>query len=287
MRSLRLVRRWNKCTLSARNANRQVETPHDLSCFTPSPVRSSPSASSPVLPEFPLLDLFHVLIASLKPTARLIFSEAHNYGVPYTFSELVTSLEKCVACLDWKLLERNVRSHGSQNVNDVIEAGCQRTERFESSLSQYPMLHSFLPISVNCFIECHGRRMTCSMIRRSTLFSFLLFQRIFEMGRFPDYVTRLGHIHTLEEMKDYPKDIRVRYITTFRDVHGGAERFEISITASVRGKVLDLPGLAMEDQKRMHTPVRRSKSCESVRSLDSFLSDPVVDWKELLHGYNG
>ena len=31
---------------------------------------------------------------------------------------------------------------------------------------------------------------------------------------------------------------------------------------------------------------RRSESFESIRSLDSFLSDPVVDWKELLYGYN-
>ena len=41
------------------------------------------------------------------------------------------------------------------------------------------------------------------------------------------------------------------------------------------------------DLEQKHNPAgRRSGSCETIESTNSFLSDPVVDWNELLYGYN-
>ena len=41
------------------------------------------------------------------------------------------------------------------------------------------------------------------------------------------------------------------------------------------------------DSERKHNPgCRRSGSCETVESMNSFQTDSVVDWKDLLYGYN-
>lgn len=98
------------------NANRQIETPEDLSCFTPSPVASSPNAPSPVLPRFQTPDLLLNM----------------DYIVPQ-HNESVT--------LDF-------RSRDSEAVDDIIEAvRCLVKTIFDCDLSSYRIIGQRLTLS--------------------------------------------------------------------------------------------------------------------------------------------
>ena len=129
--------------------------------------------------------------------------------------------------------------------------------------------------------------MTFSGIRRSALFSFVLFQKIFDIGNLSGCVTRLKPASADLATGEFPGSLRINHITTSSDVPGGANSFEISVTALGRQIVVNFSGLTTKDLEQMHNSLgRRSASCESIRSMDSFLSDPIVDWKDLLYGYN-
>lgn len=121
------------------------------------------------------------------------------------------------------------------------------------------------------------------------------------------------------EREKFLISLRMSDITTRSDVRGVASAFEVSITeiaialagilpdlitnllvcsnelcesirsvdCFVSGSVVDWVELLYKCLEQKHNPpVRRSVSCESIRSLESFLSDPVVNWKDLLHGHN-
>ena len=264
----------NECTLSAHNANRQVGTPEDLSCFTPSPIASSPNAPSPVPLHFrsPNLSRSSIVPPSERilfvPSHLLLFHEAPDHEVDRIYCTLITPPAASPALGCGVFL----------TVDDIIKAATfYKMERFESNLSHCPTLHSFLTRFLSGSIERAHERTTLSWLLRAAFFVLGLFHKIFE----------LKSASTESATEKFPCSLRINHITTSSDVRGGANRFEISVTALGHQIVVSFPDLTMEYLEQMHNPrVRRSESCESIRSFDSFLSDPVVDWKDLLYGYN-
>ena len=273
----------NEWTLSVRNADRQVGTPEDLSCFTPSPIASSPNTPSPVPLHFrsPNLSRSSIVPPSERiifvPSPPLLFPEAPDHEVDRIFFTSITLLEVS-ASGSWVPL----------TLNDVIKAvTCQRMERFESDFSHYPVLHSILTRLLSGFIERIRERMTFSRLRRSDIEDPLKKKPGQENGNLSDYIIQLKPAPTGFRTKKFLRRLRINFVITSSDARGGVNGFEISFTASGHQIVIEFSGLIIEDLEQMHNSrVRRSESCESIRSLDSFLTDPVVDWKELLYGYN-
>ena len=260
--------------MSVHNANRRVGTPEDLRCFTRSPIVGSPNAPSPVLPQFQSPNLLRSSIVSPSehtlrvPGSRFSFPEAQ-----LAFSELITLLEG-MGSLDGGSLKLDIHSRNAEIVYDTIEAmTCQTMERSETNISHYRILNSSLTRLLSGCIERAPEGMTCSGIWRPALI---------------DFVTRLKPGSADSATENFPRSLRIDRITASCNVRGCAYRFEISFTAFGRQTVTTLLYLTTKDLGQIHNSrVRRSESCESTRSIDSFLSDPVVDWKELLYGYNG
>ena len=206
----------------------------------------------------------------------------------WIFSEFIEPLIDSVASRNCEFLEWNVCAQDLETVNNIIKAlNSQPMERFESDLLHYPILHSFLTRRVRCLNECARKQRTFSRARRFALYSFVLFEMAFRIGHLSGSVSRLKPGSADSASEKFLRSLRINHITTSSDVRGGANGFGISVTALGSPIVIILPGLTTKDLEQKHnSPVRRSKSCESIRSIDSFLSDPVVDWKELLYGYN-
>ena len=273
----------NEYTSSVHNVNRQAGTPEDLSCFTPSSVASSPNAPSPVPLHFPSLNLLHSRMVKPSkqilavPRSLLLSPEGPDLKVNWIFFTSITPLEVS-ASGSWVPL----------TLNDIIKAvTCQKMERFESDLSHYPVLHSILTRLLSGFIERIRERMTFSRLRRSDIEDPLKKKPGQENGNLSDYIIQLKPAPTGFRTKKFLRRLRINFVITSSDARGGVNGFEISFTVSGHQIVVNFSGLTIEDLEQMHNSrIRRSESCEIIRSLDSFLTDPVVDWKEWLYGYN-
>ena len=66
----------------------------------------------------------------------LLFPEALDHEVDWTFSEFIKPLVDSVASRNWESLKLNVRSQDSETVDDIIRAGpCKPMDSFERNLS--------------------------------------------------------------------------------------------------------------------------------------------------------
>ena len=330
MRYLRVVRRLSICSLLLHNANRRIGTPEELSCFTPSPVASSPIVPSPDLPHFKSPNLLRTSIVSpseqaflgpnaastdpphssiaprsvkvfLAPTPSLFCPEPHDDEVNLTSSGSTTALVSTTALEDrmasWKSMKldvfsrnsRNLRywNRGVQGVDDIVrDMGCHPCEPSEKYLlcSMSLSFNSTPPRLGNCcFLEYAGKRVVFSRIRRT--FYFVLFQRLYTIGFISDLVARLKTASTELGTQNFSDSLRIIDITTTSDVRGRTCGFELSITGLGCDLMTKFSGSIDLESEHKHNPKgRRRESFDSVMSLDSFLSDPVVDWKELLYG---
>ena len=281
--------------MSVHNTNGKVGTPEDLSCFTPSPVASSPDAPSPVLRQFQSPNLLHSSIVSpseqsllLSSPLLLFFPEAPEFNVDRIFSEFIKPLVDSVASRNWESLKLTIHIRNPETVDDIIKAAtCQRTEHFERILSGSRIMHCSLRRHVGCFIGCAGKRRTCVRIRRSNIFILVLLKKVFDIGSLCDFLTRLKPAPTDSGLRKYLIRLPISEITAPSDVRGFLSGLEVLVKERERQLVVRFSALTTRDLELKHNPpVRRSKSCESIGSIDSFLSDPVVDWKELLYGFN-
>ena len=211
------------------------------------------------------------------PSAQLLFSEAPNHGVHWTFSEILTSLVECVAFVDWESLELEIRSQKSEIMYDIDTLASRTLEDLEIGMSYRRLDSSFLR-RVSSLVACVAQQLPFFRMRQPALFSLL---------RIQEALARLTLASIDLAIRNFLISLRISDITTTNDVGGGANAFEISVAALGRQIVVNFSGPTTKDLEQMHnSPLRRSESCESVRSIDSFLSDPVVDWKDLLYGYN-
>lgn len=317
------------------NANGQSGTPKELSCFTPSPVASSPIVPSLDPPDFtypnllwnslvspseqallapnavssdlPYLQSPCLLPSSIAstsektlsaPSLSLVSPENPSHEGNLTFSQFTMVLVDQMA--SWKsvkidILSKNSRRskiftkskyfRGEQCMDDIIRvAKCQPYGPSEGEFSSFRSLSS-LPRLGSCFMEYAGERVMFS--GRSALFYFVLLRFLYDIGFVSGSVTRLQPASTDSGTQNLSDSLRISNITTARGVCSSASGFELSVTGLGRDTVVKFSIMISLDLEQKHNPDgRRRDSFESIRSLDSFLSDPVVDWKELLHGYN-
>ena len=238
--------------MSVHNTNGKVGTPEDLSCFTPSPVASSSDAPSPVLPQLQSPNLLHISIVSPSEQPLLVSSLLGLFpqGPDYEMDSL----------------ELTIHLQDPETVDDIIKmAPCQRMEHFGNNLSGYWTKHLSLSRHVSGFIECAGER-TCSLSH---------------------FLTRLKLAPTDSGLRKYLIRLSTSVINAPSDVGDVFSGLEAPFTGRERQLVVKFSASMTRDLEQKHDPpVRRSKSCESIRSTGSFLSDSVVDWEELLYGYN-
>ena len=305
--------------LSAHHANRQVATPEDLSCFTPSPVPSSPSAPSPVLPRFAVLKLVRVSTDSPFPrtvlisSPRLLSPEAPYHGLHRKYSKLITSLVE----YDCESLKLDIRSRKSEIMDDIMDTlASQMLEDLEIG-TIHQRLNHFLPIFASWLFLYYALQLSFFRMTKQALLYLLLIQEV---------LPGLELAYLDSAIRKFVLGLRLSDITTTNDVGGGAGALEVSFTQrwsvlvvtfsgiiitvlkqrrnprvrrsescdNIRGLIsfrseffVDWEKLVYELLEEKHNPpVRRSKSCESIRSSDSFLPDPVVNWEDLIYGYN-
>ena len=289
----------NICALFVHNANWQLGTPEELSCFTPSPIASSPSVPSPDFWHVRSPDLLPTFIVSpsqdLAPNAASPdlpqFRESPNDEVDLTYFKFMKILVDRLASWDSVKLEiiptnpRESRySIGVQTMGDVNRVGvCYPTGPPSDEDSLYLMLlglNPSLPRLGSCFVRYVGKRMMSSRIMwQSTLVYFVLFT-----GFMSDRLARLKTASTQLGLQKFSDSLRIR---TSSDVRGSPSEFELSVTGLGYNIVVTFSSLTSLGLEQKHSPDgRRRESFDSVMSLDSFLSDPVVNWNELLYGYN-
>ena len=314
------------------NANRRIGTPEGLSCFTPSPVASSPIVPSPDLPHFnssnllrtsivspsqdlcapnaasPNLPHSSIALTSVKvffgPTLRRFSPEPSKDEVDLTFSVSTTALLSTTALVDrlasWKSVKLDIFSRNSRNsrywnrsvqgMNDIIrDIECYSYELTGADLSDFMslVLKNSLPRLGGCFVEYVVKRvMSSRIIRRSILMHFVL-KKLSDIGFISDLVAQLKTASTELGIQNFSDSLRICDITTPGNGRGSASGFELSVTGLGCDLVIKFSSLISLELEQKHNPDgRRRESFDSVRSLDSFLSDPVVNWKELLYGYN-
>ena len=291
----------NIFALLVHNANRQLGTPGELSCFTLSPVASSPIVSSPDLWHLKSPNLLRISIvspseqafqapscsSSSSSSSSLVSPESSNI-LDLTFPELTTALKERLA--SWESAKLDIFSRDSNIVDDFISVAiCAPMEPLEEVVSILVSLVVFpsLPKLGSCFIEYAGKRIMFSKIQRSALFYFVLFRKRYDYGVFRGATSRLKPASTDSAFKNFPDSLQISHTTTSSDVRGGPSGFELSVTALGCEIVVKFSSLTSLDLEQKHNPDGcRRESFESTRSVSSFLSDSVVDWKELLYGYN-
>ena len=186
------------------------------------------------------------------------------------FSESIQAVVDYIASQNSESVTLDFRSKVTEAVDDFIKVVRCQVKRYMSR-----------------FTGDAGKRLMLSKKRRSALFFLVLLQTVFDIGNLFDCVIEAKPASTDSGVKMFLISLRISCSTTSSDVRGGTNRFEISFTALVCQTMVNFPDLTTKDLGQTDNPrVRRSESCESIRSFDSFLSDPVVDWKYLLYGYN-
>ena len=291
----------NIFTFLVHNANRQLGTPGELSCFTPSPVASSPIVSSPVLWHLKSPNLLGTSIVSPSeqafqaPSCSSSSSSSSSHVSPessnlldLTFPEFTTALKERLA--SWESVKLDIFSRDFNDVDDFTSVTiCAPMKHFEKELSKLVSLdvYSSLPKLGSCFIESAGQRTMFSKIQRFALVDFVLFRKLYDYGVFRGSTSQLKPASTDSAFKNFPDSLQISHATTSSDVRGGPSGFELSVTALECEIVVKFSSLTSLDLEQKHNPDNcRRESFESTRSLSSFLSDSVVDWKELLYGYN-
>ena len=268
-------------------------TPENLSCFTPSPVTNSLDVPSLELQSFPSPSASHSSVTSPYEEALLLWNpspippELRNHESDWTFFEFMTALVDGVESKTWGSVELDLHPTNCEMMDDIIMAGtCQSMERFLSSFSTY-LSRASLPRLVSCLIQYTDKRVIISRIRQSALFYFLLFQKLYDIGIVSGYVTRSGHVTRQKSFMDsrikyFPHSIQIRRMKTCDNWDGRASEFELSVRTSGCEILWKFSSVL-----RLHSlHGRHSESYENIRSLDSFPSDPVVNWKGLFYGYN-
>ena len=102
-----------------------------------------------------------------------------------------------------------------------------------------------------------------------------------------DLLARLKTASTQLGIQKFSDSLRIRDIPDSSDVRGSPSEFELSIKGLGCEIVVIFSSTISLALEQKHNPDgRRRESFDSVMSLDSFLSDPVVDWNGLLYGYN-
>ena len=143
-------------------------------------------------------------------------------------------------------------------------------------------LNPFPPRLGSCFVEYVDKRVTFSSKLRIALLHWVLIEKRYDLGFSSDSVTRLKIFSTY-----FSDSLRICDITTCSDVRGSASGFELSVTGLGVNLVAKFSGLIdLKSEQKHDSDRRRRESFESIRSLDSFQSDTIIDWKELLYGYN-
>ena len=278
--------------MSVHNTNGKVGTPEDLSCFTPSPVASSSDAPSPVLPQLQSPNLLRSSIVSPSEQTLLVssllglFPQGPGYEMEWRFFAFIEPPVDSVASR-LVSLELTIHLQDPETVDDIIKmAPCQRMEHFGSNLLGYRTKHSSLSRHVSCFIECAGERTYC-VTRQSALYVLVSLQMAFLIRSLSHFLTRLKPAPTDSGLRKYLFRLSTSVINAPSDVGDVFSGLEVSFTERERQLVVKFSASMTRDLEQKHDPpVRRSKSCESIRSTGSFLSDSVVDWEELLYGYN-
>ncbi|KAK0507374.1 hypothetical protein JMJ35_010412 [Cladonia borealis] len=284
----KIVRYEKRTKRSGRHEIVEAGTPEGLSCFTPPPIASSPIVPSQDLPHFQSPHLLHSSIVStskkplLAPNHCLFSPKSPEDEVDLTFFEFTMPL---VDRVTWKSMKLYFCPRYSNSVDDIIRvAMCRAMGPSERDFSQFRslVLNPSLPRLGSCFIEHANKRVKFSKIRRFALFYRVLFKKLYEIVFISGCVTRLKPPSTASGI-----NLGISFLIISSDVHGSTGAFELSVTALGGKIVVKVSNLTILDSKRKHKPGgRRSESFDSIRSFDSFLSDPVVDWKELLYGYN-
>ena len=277
------------------NANRQLGTPEDLSCFTPSPVASSPIVPSPDLRHFQSPKLLSNSIVSpseqilLVPSPRSLSPGFPIHKVPLDYSESVR------AVVDGSPHGRIVTwdVYFMQSYIPIICAGLTfpRLERFKSDLlysaSRLNESESSLSALVSCLDKyAHTQEVGGSRVWRSALLKFVLSQPISaDFGKYSE----LSCLNRLEKLTFTHSGIDI--FGHFKIVPGwepgSLGGIHLSVLAIKCKQLLEVSRSVTLDLEQKHNRrLRRSESCETIESTNSFRTDSVVDWGELLYGYN-
>ena len=275
---------------------RQIPDLLRTSIVSPSQDLLAPNAASSDLAHDPIA-LTSVKIF-LAPTPSLFSPEPPKDKVDLTFCVSTTALVDRLA--SWKSVKLAIFSRNSRNsrywngsvqgMNDIIrDTECYPYEPTEADLSDFmsQVLKQSLPRLGGCFVEYVAKReMSSRIIRRSDLMYFVL-EKLSDIGFITDLVAHLKPASTDSGIRNFSDSLRISHITTSSDVRGSPSEFELSIKVLGCEIVVIFSSTICLALEQKHRPDgRRRESFDSVRSLGSFLSDPVVDWKELLYGYN-
>lgn len=190
---------------------------------------------------------------------------------------------------DWANLFIHLKE--SETVDALEDAFCQMTQRFAiyslNCSSEFNKLESSLSRLVSCFTKDADMPVMFSRIYRLAIKS-VPYLDFFDSANEPSFSVQLKP-PTIDLMIDilrsieYIADIRVSagvYDLLVEHLCQMVDEFSHSTVLYLEQKLF----LYMEQKHSPHR--RRSESCESIRSMVSFRSDPVVDWEELLYGYN-
>ena len=177
-------------------------------------------------------------------------------------------------------------------VNDIFRDTGRRW-CFPYKFSKGDLLH-FVSLGRNaspprpgrCFIGSTSKLVMFSEIQQSALLLYFLLS-LYDIGSMSDLLARLKHASTGSRNRWFSDSLRARDIFDSSDVRGSPSEFELNIKGIGYDIVVTFSSLTSLGLEQKHNPDgRRRGSFDSVMSLDSFLSDPVVDWNGLLYGYN-
>ena len=283
----------NICALFVHNANWQLGTPEELSCFTTSPV-----ASSPILPSADLLHLKspnHLRPSIVSPSEQAFLGpDAASPNLPHN-SIALTSVKVffgptlghfCSADI-FSEISRESRYWERGVIRDTGLRWCYPYEFSKEDLLRFASLsrNASPPRPGHCFTESTSDLTLFSSMRRSALLYFLL--SLYDIGLMSDLLARLKTASIGSGTRWYSDGRRIYDITDSSDLRGSPSKFELYIKGIGYDIVVTFSSLTSLGLEQKHNPDgRRRESFDSVMSLDSFLSDPVVDWNGLLYGYN-
>ena len=350
----------NICTFLVQNANRLLETPEDLSCFTPSPIASSPIVPSPDLRHFQSPNLLSNSIVSpseqtfVVPSPRPLSPGSPNYEVRLDYSESVkrvsdalrygrdVALDRFLDILEmlniassdtavWVMsgivaFRRSMEQPESVSLglNDSASSLRRRMEQSESvslglsdSASSLQMLMKQSESMTSVLL---GRIDSALSLRRmmeqyesmtSVLLGLIVSAHlILEIVRSLNENTkhkvvgsriwrRALNIHdSFMRISEFVNVKRATFTDSWLDITQHQWRtvpkfeldnventiFLIKLMCELRVEFISPSTFDLKQEH--HSPRRRSASCETIESTNSFRTDPVVDWGELLYGYN-